>query len=500
MTLSRRRFLELAAAAGASLALSGCTDSERVDTAADAGEPAGGSDASMPINPGAHVAGVAAFVTVDQRRAAVRRAVELAGGMPWMRPGDRVLIKPAHNSYTPYPFTASSVSVSEIAQMCLEAGAGQVVIADVMGIEHTLVPGGWALESKYGRSLAFDASKDATVRAFHESGLWQGVADRVGETNIGADKSVHLTSFRELNWRRYESASDTPGGEANARLFSPWVKDQLANAITLQGKNKSIPYFPRKFDFLREQVPGMYIPRLFDEVDHVINVARVATHIMSHFSTATKNWIGCMRPDDRLWMHQLTFLMNQRHGADDPARTEPPYHEILPELHLSTWQRQRLIFADASDVVISGGPDETPDPTYPARLMLATSDLVSADVLNLAVLRMGVLAAVAEGGLAGQCEPQPDDYPEVIYEYIKHKLQLREDNLMRGTDTKLCDPLFSNWDWLAIRRARELGLGAASPADVAINFAADGDFAVPASQREWIDLDVHRAPSFPLQA
>ena len=71
-----------------------------------------------------------------------------------------------------------------------------------------------------------------------------------------------------------------------------------------------------------------------------------------------------MRPDDRVWMHQLNYLKNNRHsrhglGWDHPIRSEPLYHEQLAELHLAHADKERLCVADATQVIVTGGPDGT---------------------------------------------------------------------------------------------------------------------------------------------
>src|SRR5258708_6464759 len=101
--VTRRAYLQLAAAMGASL-VAGCGPSLDLsaggdagsDADGDAGKPAGkdsgtieGADADAASKPlGAYRSGVASFANPGLRRAAVRRAVELAGGMPWLKSGD----------------------------------------------------------------------------------------------------------------------------------------------------------------------------------------------------------------------------------------------------------------------------------------------------------------------------------------------------------------------------------------------------------------------------
>jgi len=503
----RRRFLQLAATAGASMFASACfghlgdgADGLKGEDGGTPGDDSGpdtmtppGSDAGPPKPKGSRRVGIASFVDASKRRKAVARAVELAGGLSWLKKGDRVLIKVAHNSPFAYPATVSPESAGELARLCLEAGASRVYVADLMGIENTLMPGGWALENKFGRQgMPFVPETDATVRAFRASGLYAGVEAAVGASRVGPTKEVRLTSFREHDWKRVETKSLA---KIDLRMNTQWMKDQLKTNENADGKHELRIYEPRVFDqLLREDVSGFHVPNLFDEIDHVINLHRVSTHVMSLFTTAMKNWIGIMRPDDRVWMHQLTGLRNQRGTGSDPIRTEPPYNEFLAELHLPTWTRERLLFADATELYVAGGPDESPSPTYPANLMIASTDLVSADVVNLAVLRMGVLAGVIEKGLGGKCEPVPSTMLETTTEFLKWRLGLREHNLMRGTDLKLCDASFPNWDWIAVRRARELGLGATGPKDLDLEFATDADHAVPDAHRKFIELDTARAP------
>jgi len=483
--LSRRGFMDAAVALG----LAGC--------GASSSEESGETPKPKP-NPGGKLddpnaerfAALAGFDSEETRRTSVQKVVEMLGGMPWIRPGDRVLIKPAHNSPNPYPFTASPVSCVEIAKLCLDAGASKVTIADCMGIEHTMVPGGWHLEDPWGND--FDVDDDATILAMKNSGLWDGVAEAFGE-DFGPDRRVHMTSFRELGWRRYESDGDTPG---KAKLSAPWVKEEIKNGTGWDGKKQFRLYLSRRFDRFRPDVPGMMLPRVMDEVDHIINLHRVSTHIWSHATHSIKNWIGVMRPDERFWMHQLNYLKNRRHAPEDPASTECPYHELLAELHAATWKRERMIIADASEITLTGGPDATDKPFYPARLMMAANDLVSADVLAISLVKMGVLAAIGEGGLDATCNPQPNSNFQLAFSFLTGSLPWRE-GPFRGTDVKLCDPEFSPWDWLAVRRARELSMGPRDPSKFVL-LTGEGEHAVPDEKKSFVEKEVAREPVFEL--
>ena len=108
---------------------------------------------------------------------ALRRAVELAGGLDWLERGQTVLVKPALNSSGAFPFTASPASCAEIVKMCLERGAGKVYVADEMGFEHTMLKH-W----KTGKFAGFE--KDQTIKAFKKTGIHEAVS-RVAE-ELGA--------------------------------------------------------------------------------------------------------------------------------------------------------------------------------------------------------------------------------------------------------------------------------------------------------------------------
>ena len=97
---------------------------------------------NLQNKPPVSIAAVAGFAVGDDKAAAIREAVELAGGMPWLAPGETVLIKPALNSGGPFPCTASAVACAELVRMCLERGAARVFVADETGLESYAVGGG----------------------------------------------------------------------------------------------------------------------------------------------------------------------------------------------------------------------------------------------------------------------------------------------------------------------------------------------------------------------
>jgi hypothetical protein len=375
--------------------------------------------------------------------------------------------------------------------MCLERGAAKVYVADEMGFEHTMLKH-W----KTGKFAGFD--KDHTIQSLKKTGIYDAVTHVSDELDAG--DRIHITTFREDGWRRHEfSDGDDENAPDGSNLYNKWVSRQLKGADKFGGGTALRKYLPRLFDAkIKKSTPGLYVPNLLDKVDHIINVFRISTHVWSQYTMAIKNWVGIMRPDDRVWMHQLNYLKNNRHtanglGEDDPIRNEPLYTELLADLHLAHIDKERLCVADASQIILTGGPDGTDRPFCRANLVLAARDIIAADVVSLAVLRYGTLKA--PDGLNGQYESQPAGWVEAVSGIIKDLRWPEGKNVFRGTDAKLCDPEFSNWDWVAVQRARELGLGVQGPDDLHLVFDdKDSPFAVSSEKREWITEDALRAP------
>src|SRR5512142_2219868 len=62
---------------------------------------------------------------------AIRRAVDGLGGFPrFIKAGDRVLIKPNFNTADPFPGSSDPEAVAAFADLCHEAGAARVIVAD----------------------------------------------------------------------------------------------------------------------------------------------------------------------------------------------------------------------------------------------------------------------------------------------------------------------------------------------------------------------------------
>ncbi len=117
--ISRRDFFRFGMAT--SLAAATCRDL----LAAEPG-PMRSASSSRDLPPHSRVA----MVRTGDGLETVNRAIELAGGLAFIQPGDSVLIKPAMNSSNPFPATTDPAVVSLLIDLCAARGASRIVVAD----------------------------------------------------------------------------------------------------------------------------------------------------------------------------------------------------------------------------------------------------------------------------------------------------------------------------------------------------------------------------------
>lgn len=120
MAPSRRQVLEAGLLGAASLGFGRCAAQAGPRKHALPDAPRRSEASTVAVVRAADYPGVAA---------AVRAAVESAGGLGFIRPGDSVLLKPAVNSGNRYPATADPETVLAVARLVQEAG-GEPFIGD----------------------------------------------------------------------------------------------------------------------------------------------------------------------------------------------------------------------------------------------------------------------------------------------------------------------------------------------------------------------------------
>jgi len=153
---------------------------------------------------------------------AVRRAVDLIGGISsFVRPGDRVVVKPNLAYPYPPPATTDPSVVEAVARLCVEAGAREVKVGDSSSYSCKNILG-------YGRWSNMDVIRSTGM---------DRAAERAGAKIVDFDsaKWATVTIPGGVILRRTEIAS--PMLEADVVINVPAMKTHLETLATLAIKN-----------------------------------------------------------------------------------------------------------------------------------------------------------------------------------------------------------------------------------------------------------------------
>ena len=287
----------------------------------------------LPFSRHAAYVGIAKSRTIKD---AIRNAVNLAGGIDFIKKGDTVLVKPNVNSKVSYPGTTNPEVLYEIINLIWERDPRKIIISD-------------------------------------RSGYWGKTIDFMKKTKI------------------YDAAMDA-GADVIPFDDGKWLKVKPESALHWE--------------------KGFAIPESITEVDHIISVPVLKTHILANFSMSIKNWVGLIPPSDR------------KKGLHLYENEEKAFGSMISEIHCAV--SPSFIIMDGTKAFVSGGPSYG-DIVEPG-VIFASQDRIALDITGLA--------------------------------YLKH---------LGTTDTI---EKRSIWAQPQIERAIQLGLGIESPED--INLKSDG--------------------------
>jgi uncharacterized protein (DUF362 family) len=278
---------------------------------------------------------------------AVRRAVNLAGGMDFIKEGQTVLIKPNVTGALKSPTTTNPEVLYAVIKVAAERGPKRIIVAD--------------------RSFSplFDVKTPKTI----------DVMKRVG----------HLDAV-------HQAISDV-----KAPVVAVGLED-AAEELERLGRPKGTEHWRRIKPELASNWPnGFEMAELLFAVDHVINVPVVKTHFQAWFTMSMKAFVGMSHHRSRREFH-ATFsnndLMDQkrlkskrRRGIkEDPeaeAREVYPLVARIAELNLGITPALNIL--DGSKSFVFGGPSngDTAEP----KLIIASRDRIAADATGVAVLK-----------------------------------------------------------------------------------------------------------------
>jgi len=203
VTMDRRRFLKMAAAAAALSAFP-------LNSEAGASQPPVEGRKLSP-GPGVKVmlAGEGRGASGQEIGQAVREAVEAATDFSWLARGDAVFIKPVVNSGNPYPATTSPAAVAAMIGLLKEKGAGRVIVGDMSGVMHV----------RFSR----DSLSGSTRKLMEASGL----ADAVR----AAGAEIH--PFEEAGWEAFYEDMPTAGAHWKRGIMMPNILRDVQHIVLI---------------------------------------------------------------------------------------------------------------------------------------------------------------------------------------------------------------------------------------------------------------------------
>lgn len=231
---SRRQFLRVGAAVAASTVarpLSAVSAAATVEALPP-----------LPVRPATRVAivGVPRQAASGALEDAIREAAYTATDFSWLKPGDRVLLKPVSNSPNPYPATTHPAAVTVMASLLRERGA-TVYVGEQSGVQfvhHTP-----------------QSQRGSTRVCLRNNGLEQA----------GLAGNAQVVCFEEAGYQGYFVAGPPAGSHFKNEIF---------------------------------------LPKLVTEVDHIIYLPRVSKHIMAGSTLGLKVAVGWLREDSRHELHR----------------------------------------------------------------------------------------------------------------------------------------------------------------------------------------------------
>ena len=230
----------------------------------------------------------------------------------WLASGDSVFIKVACNSGNRHPAVTSPAAVRAVVNELFARGAGRVVVGDQSGVASVrLAPG----DQRYG----------ATRSLMNANGLFEAITDSGAEPHL----------FDEQDYDAGYFAATLPFFDAH------W-------------------YAPPR------------VPEIIRNVDHIIYLPRLGSHMIAGYTHGHKCAVGWLRDDSR---HELHFKADSLHEKF----VEVNYCQEIRDRH-------RLTITLAEKLLLDAGPDAgTITPADPW-IIIASSHLANHDALSVAAL------------------------------------------------------------------------------------------------------------------
>ncbi len=239
-----------------------------------------------------------------------QETLEASTDFSWLSKGDSVFIKLALNSMASFPATTDPWSLQCLISILKAKGAGKIIVGDSSGVEHV----------QWKKNIRRGSSRDCCRKAGLLSVIEQEGAEAVFFEEAGYD------SFRE----------EYPQGEHH------WKEPIM-------------------------------VTKALDDVDHLIYLCRVSSHVLSDTTSGMKIGVGFLREDSRFTFHS---------GGQDYYAM----HEEINEVP-SIASKLRLTVSSGRQVLATFGPDKGPITRPDFGMVLASQDILAHEILAYAWLQ-----------------------------------------------------------------------------------------------------------------
>ena len=273
---------------------------------------------------------------------AVSQAVEMAGGMGFIKDGQRVLVKPNQVAPTKHPATTNPEVLYEVIKLAAQAGGDPIFLSDRC---FQTYPDGEAVMKQTGH---WDAAKQA-------------------ELDLGGGVKVYPIEFHEAQEHL------KPGSPIWRDIYHPLAK----NYIEEDGTHS-----------------GFRLAELLFQVDHVINVPCCKVHNQAWFTMSMKAFVGMSDPaTTRRYFHAKAGKGVHAVPGEGVNRYGGPFYmteadslpisRLIAELNLGLTPALNII--DATRPIYAGG--HIAGESKQADVIIASTDRIAADVTGISLLR-----------------------------------------------------------------------------------------------------------------
>ena len=231
--------------------------------------------------------------------------------LSWLGAGDSVFVKLACNSGEVHPATTSPGAVRATVEALFAAGAGRVLVGDQAGVEHVRLATG---DQRFG----------STRELMEENGLLDAIEESGAEPHFFDEATFDGGYF-----------------EGTAPADTYWTEP-------------------------------IFLPNIVKEVDHIVYLPRLSSHILAGYTHGHKNAMGWIRDDSRFHVHHKGEF----------------FHEKYVDINYCTElaSRHRLTLTVAESILLHAGPDKGTIVNLDPTVVVASPHLANHDAVSVAAL------------------------------------------------------------------------------------------------------------------